>query len=340
MDDAIPHSLVDDIIAKGTVSADDVLQLRRTMFQDGLIDRREAEQVFAIDAACTEKAPEWSAFFVDALTDHVVWKVEPKKYVSDEKANFLIDHILRDGKVDGETELELLINVVHWAISCPPPLALLAMQAIRDSILEPQTAAYGTNRPPAVISPADVALLRKVIYAPGSPGGYTVTREEAELLVMLNDATKGTERPDSWDDLFIKAVANFLMFPGAPPHVPTAEQELGRERWLNERRGVGGFLKDMGSSVRGLQFPMEDARREADVFGKYAAQEELEKERAQLATAMSRESIDAGEAQWLLANIGASGPLEENEKALLTFIRRNAPQIDPTLEPLLDRAGV
>ena len=153
MDDAIPHSLVDDIIAKGTVSADDVLQLRRTMFQDGLIDRREAEQVFAIDAACTEKAPEWSAFFVDALTDHVVWKVEPKKYVSDEKANFLIDHILRDGKVDGETELELLINVVHWAISRPPALALLAMRAIRDSILEPATAAYGSNRPPAVRGP-------------------------------------------------------------------------------------------------------------------------------------------------------------------------------------------
>ncbi len=340
MDDAIPHSLVDDIIAKGRVTADDVLNLRKTMFQDGLIDRREAEQVFAIDAACTEKAPEWAAFFVDALTDHVVWKVEPKKYVSDEKANFLIDNILRDGKVDGETELELLINVVHWAISSPPPLALLAMQAIRDSILQPETAAYGSNRPPAEISPADVALIRKVIYAAGSPGGYTVTREEAELIIALNDATRGTERPASWDDLYVKAVANFLMFPGAPPHVPTAEEELRRERWLDERRGVGGFLKDMGSSLRRFDFPMEDARREADLFGKYAKQEELEKERAQLATAMSRESIDPVEAQWLLANVGASGPLEENEKALLTFIRRNAPQIDPALNPLLERAGV
>lgn len=340
MDDAISHTLVDDIIAKRSVNAEDVLNLRRTMFHDGLIDRREAEQVFAIDAACTEKAPEWAAFFVDALTDHVVWKVEPKKYVSDEKASFLIDHILRDGKVDSETELELLINVVHWAISSPPPLAMLAMQAIRDSILQPETAAYGSNRPPAVISPADVALIRKVIYAAGSPGGYTVTREEAELIIALNEATKGTERPDSWDDLYVKAVANFLMFPGAPPNVPTAEEELSRERWLNERRGVGGFLKDMGGSLRRFEFPMEDARREADMFGKYAAQEELEKERARLATAMSRESIDPGEAQWLLANVGASGPLEENEKALLAFIRKNAPQIDPALNPLLDRAGV
>ena len=96
----------------------------------------------------------------------------------------------------------------------------------------------------------------------------------------------------------------------------------------------------MGGSLRRFEFPMEDARREADLFGKYAAQEELEKESARLATAMSRESIDPGEAQWLLANVGASGPLEENEKALLAFIRKNAPQIDPALNPLLERAGV
>lgn len=340
MDDAISHTLVDDIIAKGRVTADDVLQLRKSMFRDGLIDRQEAEQVFAIDAACTEKDPEWSAFFVDALTDHVVWKVEPKKYVSDENAEFLIGHILRDGKVDGETELELLINVVHWAISSPPPLALLAMAAIRDSILEPETAAYGSNRPPAVISPVDVALLRKVIYAAGSPGGYTVTGEEAELIIALNNATRGSERADCWDDLYVKAIANFLMFPGSPPSVPTAEEELRRERWLNERRGVGGLLRDVGTSFRRLDIPVRDAWREVDPFGTADARAQQEKERAQLATAMSRESITAQEAQWLLANVGASGPLEANETALLAFIRKNAPQIDPSLEPLLERAGV
>ena len=340
MDDAISHTLVDDIIAKGTVSAEDVLRLRQTMFRDGLIDRAEAEQVFRIDGACTEKDPAWSEFFVDALTDHVVWKVEPKKYVTDEKADFLISHILHDGHVDGETELELLINVVHWSVSCPPPLALLALQTIRDSVLQPETAAYGSNRPPAVISPSDVALIRKIVYAPGSPGGYTITREEAELIIALNSATKSTERADSWDDLYVKAIANFLMFPGSPPSVPTAEQELSRERWLNERRGVGGFLKDVGTSFRQLDVPVQDAWRAVDPFGSAAAREEQEKERAQLATAMSRECITEPEAQWLLANVGTSGELEANETALLAFIRKNSPQIDPALEPLLDRAGV
>ena len=340
MDDAISHTLVDDIIAKGSVSADDVLSLRQTMFKDGLIDRAEAEQVFRIDAACAEKDPEWSAFFVDALTDHVVWKVEPKKYVTDEKADFLISHILRDGRVDSETELELLINVVHWAVSCPPPLAMLALRAIRDSVMEPESAAYGSNRPPAVISPSDVALIRKVLYAPGSPGGYTVTREEAELIVALNAATKDTERPACWDLLFRQAIANFLMFPGAPPSVPSAEEELRRDRWLNERRGVGGFMRDAGNSFKRLDIPFSEAWREFDPFGSAQAREEQEKEAARLRTAMSRESITEPEARWLLANVGASGPLEANERDLLAFIKENAPQIDPALKPLLDRADL
>lgn len=340
MDDALPPSPIDDIIAKGSVTADDVLRLRRTMFHDGLIDRAEAEQVFRIDAACTEKDPAWAEFFVDALTDHVVWKVEPKKYVSDEKADFLLTHILHDGRVDTETELELLINVVHWALSCPPALSVLALQTVRDSILNPQTAVYGSNRPPATIAPCDVALIRRIIYAPGSPGGYTVTRDEAELIVALDVATRGTERPASWDDLYVKAIANYLMFPSPPPVVPSAADEMRRDRWLTERRGVGGFLKDAGRSLRRLDLPYEEAKRAADLFGTYAAQEELDTERARLATALSREIIDAAEAQWLLAHIGTSGALAENEKALLAFIKANAPHIDPCLQPLLDRAGV
>lgn len=340
MDDAISHTLVDDIIAKGSVSADDVLKLRQTMFHDGLINRAEAEQVFRIDAACAEKDPEWPAFFVDALTDHVVWKVEPKKYVTDEKADFLISHILHDGKVDSETELELLINVVHWSISCPPPLALLALRSIRDSVMEPETSAYGSNRPPAVICPADVALIRKVLYAPGSPGGYTVTREEAELIVALNHATKGTERPQSWDLLYRQAIANFLMFPSAAPSVPSAEEELRRDRWLNERRGVGSLLRDTGSSFKRLDIPFSEAWRSFDPFGTVAAREEQAKETERLRVAMSRESITAEEARWVLANVGTSGPLEANEIALLAFIVENAPEIDPALQPLLDRAGL
>ena len=62
-----------------------------------------------------------------------------------------------------------------------------------------------------MISPADVQLIRKVIYAPGSAGGFTVTLEEAELIFDLNDATIAAENAPGWGDLFVKAIANHLI---------------------------------------------------------------------------------------------------------------------------------
>ena len=340
MGSVIDHDLVEDIVARGTVTADDVGDLRRTVYRDGVVDRAEADAIFFINSACSEKDSGWAAFFVDALTDFVIWQDEPKKYVSDAEAQYLIAHILHDGHVDTATELELLINVVHWAVSCPAPLSYLALKAVRDEVMQPPTAVRGSNRPPAIISPADVELIRKVIYAAGSPGGYTVTRDEAELIVALNDATDNAENADTWRDLFVKAVANYLMFPGAAPSVPTAEEELARENWLEQKRGVGDLIAGIGSSFRRLDIPFREAWREADLFGTISGQAERQREARELAQAASRESIDAAEAQWLVKNIGKNGSLDENERALLAFIKKYAPAIDPAAAPLFARAGL
>ncbi|NNG03024.1 MAG: hypothetical protein HKM95_02855 [Inquilinus sp.] len=340
MGSVIDHDLVEDIVARGRVTADDVDDLRRTVYRDGVVDRAEADAIFFINSACAEKDPSWSAFFVDALTDFVIWQDKPKKHVSDAESQYLIAHILHDGHVDTATELELLINVVHWAVSSPPSLAFLALKAIRDSVLEPATALRGSNRPPAIVSPADVELIRKVIYAAGSPGGYTVTRDEAELIVALNDATDSSENADTWRDLFVKAIANYLMFPAAAPAVPTAEEELAREHWLEEKRDVGKLIAGIGSSFLRLDIPFREAWRETDMFGTVSRREERQREARRLADAMGRESIDAAEAAWLVKNIGKNGSLDDSERALLAFIKKYAPVIDPAAAPLFARAGL
>ena len=40
MGSVIDHDLVEDIVARGTVTADDVGDLRRTVYRDGVVDRR------------------------------------------------------------------------------------------------------------------------------------------------------------------------------------------------------------------------------------------------------------------------------------------------------------
>ena len=341
---AVFQDLVDQICAAGTISADDVLALRRQVFPDGVVSAEEAEAAFRLDHACADKAAEWGRFYVDALTDYFVWQSKPRGYVNDAQARELIDNIQRDGRIDAESELELLLNVVHWCVACPAELSRVALEAVKASVLAPESAAYGSNRPPAVIAPSDVELIRKVIYAPGSPGGFTVTREEAEVLFALERATIAEENAPAWPDLFAKGVANALMFPRGAPQVPDAAEALRRERWLEERGSIGNLLAGVGKAIAGRDIPVREAFKEADVFGSHRAREAREEEQARVSEALSREAIDAEEACWLIAQMDKTadfgGSFSEGERQLLAFIKANSPSIDPALQPFLDKSGV
>lgn len=332
-------ALMEELCKQPEITRDDVMAIRRATYGDGICSFEEAEAIFALDLACPVKDPEWGLFYVDSLTDFFVWQAEPRGYVSEEQAAFLMERISCDGRIDQLTELELLINILHRAESCPEPLVLMVLQAVRESILSPATAIYGSNRPPALITTADAAIIRKVIYAPSGDGSLTVTRCEAEMIFDLNDAVRGEDNTAEWQDLFVKAIANHLMFPRPAPEVPDARTVLNREAWLAERRGVGRLLAGMTQAFARRDVPFSEAWRDIDPLGSKRAAEEREEEDRRTREAMQREAIDPVEAKWLIDRIGRDGVLDDNERALLAFIRDNATSIDPALEPLLARAA-
>jgi hypothetical protein len=330
-----PPDVVRALKGTGTISAENVLTLRREVFRDGVVDRAEAEAVFDLDESCPGKALEWNAFYIEALTDYFVWRSEPRKYIDEAKADFLIDHVVRDGKIASATELELLVNVIHWSVSCPERLRVLALTAVRDSVLHPDAAAYGEGRRPGVIDNADVALLTKVLYAEGGMGGITISRDEADLLFELNTKTDEAANAPAWKDLFVKGVANFLMLPQGAPVVPSASEARARERWEESSRGVGEILKAVGQNIASLDYGR--LWREADIFGGRAREVEAEHEAAALAEARRREAIDEPEAKWLLDWLDADASLSDNERALLRFIKDNATATPPSLDRLFAR---
>ena len=334
-DRVAPPDLIEAIISEGRISAETVRHLREEVFRDGATDRREAQAIFQLDHTCSDKDPEWSRLYVDALTDYFVWKSVPKKYIDDANAAFLIEQVTRDGRITSDTELELLVNVVHWAVACPERLALLALEAVRDSVLNPDAAAYAKGRHAGVVDRADVELMAKVIYAGGGEGGFTVTRAEAEILFELNDKSDERGNDQTWRDLFVKGVANFLMFPKAAPSVPSAEEALRRQAWLKERRGIGELLTSVGKNVVSLDYGR--VWREADPFGRRSDAAKDAKAAAESREAARREAIDEPEAQWLLDRIAGDLKVSENEKALLRFIKDNATDVHSSLEKLLAR---
>lgn len=333
---SLSADLVDELAKKGSITAEDVLALRRGLFKDGVVDQREAEAVFRLDHACATKAPEWTQFYVDALTDYFVWQSEPSGYVSEAQALLLIDRITHDGRIDATSELELLTNIVHWATVCPEELAALALGAVKDSVLTPESASYGADRAPAVISPADVEIIRKIIYAGASGGGFMVTRREADLLFELNDATAEAENAASWSDLFVNGIANHVMFPRGAQPVPDAEEAVRRETWLGERRGIGQLLGQIGRAAVSGKMDFKGA----DPTGRGAARAQQEREDRQAREALARETIDGGEAEWLSGRIMKDGVLHENEHKLLVFIKQNSPAVNPALDAVFAKAGI
>jgi hypothetical protein len=331
--------LVETILAAEAITDDHVRLLRREVFADGVVERAEAELVFDLNDKCRFKDASWREFFVDALTDTFVWRTEPKGYVGEEDGRFLMERLSADGRIDSLTELELLVNIVHWANGCPEELVLLGMNAVKDTALNGGGVLFGPNRRRAgVIDRADVALLRRLLFGSGGDGSLTVTRREADLLFDLHDATRGRQNVETWPCLFVRAVGSHLMFPRGEPAIPTAEEALRRQRWLGERRGVGRIIAGMASTIVSGRFG--DAFVAADLFGSRRRQEEQAKAAGEAAEAERRAAVDAAEATWLCSRITADGYIDTTERALLAFIKENAARTDPSLDRLFVRAGM
>lgn len=320
------------------ITAEDVLALRRDVFCDGVVNVEEVELIFDLDHACQDKCEEWTEFYVDALTDFFVWQSDPRGYVNKEQADYLIKSVTRDARVVSGSELELLVNVIYWSKGCPESLPLLAMEAVHESICNPGQACYGKGRQHGIITEGDVEVMRKVLYAGSSLGSMTITRREAELLFTLNNESIEADNHPSWRDLFVKGIANYLMWPERNPERPSIAEARRREEWMEERRGVGTLLGGIGQSL--VNGEMFNEFRNFDPFGRKAERAARAAAVAEGEAALQREMIDAPEAKWLKEQIASDGILHDNEIALLSFLKTESPQLDQALAELFDQAGI
>lgn len=315
---------------KGRIKAEDVLMLRREVFHDGVATRAEAESLFALDAACAEKCPEWPVFFIEAVSDYAVFGEPPAGHVSPDNANWLKRAISRDGRVDTETELELLVAVLEKARSTPADLAAYALRQVADAIIDGAGPLAGRVAPSRIGKEA-VTLLRRILYAAGGQDNIAVSRAEADVLFAINEAARGETDP-AFDDLFVKAIASFLL--AATGHeTPGREQALAHETFLDDAEpNLGRFFSRMLSG--GLSAIVKASTEDNDVESHFRA---LNARRAALMADAA--SINAEEVEWLAKRIGRSGRLNHNEQALMAYLSQNASSIHPDLEPILKMAG-
>ena len=322
-----------EIKARGSIKDADVLKLRRNYYDDGSISAEEADVIFALNDACPVQDPAWADCFIETITDYLVEQAEPRGYLTAENAQWLIERIGKDGRVDSKTELELLVNVLDKARWAPQSLVRFALEQVRDAVLDGTgPLRSGKKLEPGIVSEADVDLLRRILYSAGSDGSIAITQAEAEVLFDIDEATTGRDNHPAWTDLFVKAIANCVMAASgyaAPPR----EVALARDAWL-DRRGelsLDAMLGGMATGLKGL-------------FGGYREQTVEERSIARLTQQkveiVTHEAVTAAEATWLAERIARDGKMSPNERALLAFLKTESPSIDPALRALVEMAVV
>ena len=296
--------------AAGQISAEEILELRQAGWADGKMDPDEAETLFHANDHLAEPTAEWCDFFVEALSEFVVNTVDPKGYVDPDMGEELVLRIDRDGRVGTLAELELLVRVSEKAISLPGPLKAYALKQIEDAVLNGDGPTRQGSLDAAGINATECALLRRLIFAPGSDRPAAVGKAEAEMLFRIKDAALYENNAPDWEKLFVQGVANFLLGFGGKEPLPI-ERAAELEAFMGaEGAGVGSFLARM------MKSDVEDSVGQAfgsllDIAPNAAGIDEQVEEALQLTEA---------EEVWLLDHIDLDEELDPMEKALLAFI--------------------
>ncbi|MGL4405457.1 MAG: hypothetical protein ACRCT6_06830, partial [Notoacmeibacter sp.] len=239
-------------IERGRVDAQDVINMRQNVFANGVLCKDEAVGLFAVHSNCSVKCAEWDAFFVEALSDFLVENVEPAGYVNEKQAKWLMSAISRGKHVASRPEMELLITVLEKSKRSPETLSAYALSQIADAVLDHKGPLADQKRRQGVVTGRDVEMLRRVLYAFGGEGSAGITKSEAEVLFRLNDKSIETENDPAWSDLFVKAIANYMMAVSAYA-VPSREDALRREEWLNNQgENRSFFTRMMADGLKGI----------------------------------------------------------------------------------------
>lgn len=288
----------------------DVLHLRQWLWSDGVGSRDEVDHLFALNSEIAAPTLDWTDFFVETVSGYVVNGREPRGYVSDEDAGWLISKVVADGQIDSMSELALIVRVLERATNAPDRLKNVVIEQIERTVLTGKgPTRSGGSISPGQIDHAEVDILRRLIFAPASNGPACVSALEAEMLFRLKDATLGSANAAGWQKLFVQGVGNFLM--AHSDHSPFSRDEAAKyEALMNDTTvNISGFLARMSKAF--------------DSRGAWEALKEGDNAKASAAhdVAVAREAeIVPNEQIWLNARIDADGVKDELEAALVEFL--------------------
>lgn len=325
---------VDEILARGTIKETDVTKFRRILYEDGIVSPDEADILFRLNASCPMTDSSWSAFFIEAITDYLVFQAHPQGYVTSDNAHWLLERIASGGLARSKTDFDLAVSVLEKARWAPVSLARFALEQVKHAVIAgsgPLRA--GKDIQHGTITAGEVDLLRRILYAFGGDGHVAITREEADILFDIDEAVEHAAPNAAWTDLFVKAAANVIMATSGYA-VPSREEALRQEASLDSPDQKTSVLAFLLSMVRSNLSSVRDAYH--DQTAEERALARLEHQRIEIIT---NEAITEADATWLANRLGRDGTLSPSETALVAYLRVENPRMHPALSEAVARLG-
>lgn len=110
------NALKISILEDGVIDAEEVTQISSVIWDDGTIDREEADFLFELNDAKKEAVPEWTALFVKAISAHLLDDDTSPGEIDADEAKWLIGKIMGDGQVDKVEKALLAHLAAHNAL--------------------------------------------------------------------------------------------------------------------------------------------------------------------------------------------------------------------------------
>lgn len=214
----------------GAVAAADVAYLSGAMFSAGVTDPRDAADLIAFDRLVVPGAHDWAIFLVDAIAAHLLEHTAPVGTITAEKAEWLAGQLADPQSATHPSEklrgraagvaaciaespraLPLLLRLMEGARAVDPVLPAFALRQVFAAIITGEgPLSTGRIHFTRVVDGHDVALLRRVLMAGGGGEGRAVSRQEADALFDIHDATCGAANDPAFEPLFVRAIVQHV----------------------------------------------------------------------------------------------------------------------------------
>lgn len=293
------------------ITAEELRALRGEVWGDGSVSAPEAEKLFDLNRL-VEPSSEWTDFFVEAICEFMLSQGEPRGYVTEDEASWLLRRVNREGRVETNAELELIVKLLERAEYAPGSLRRFALGAIEQAVLTGEgPTRQGKPAESPRVDDAEAAMIRRLIFAPASDGPAKVSAAEAEMLFRLKDATVGEDNSPEWKRLFVQGIANHLMaHQGYTPPSPSEEMQLEARYQSRPLSHVVARLGDDNASPHEVREALFGDRQD----------EAIEKLNHEID---ADAAVTSAESNWLKRLYDQDGQRDEYEQALLDFLAKD-----------------